>query len=383
MKLFRLHLLPRVQELWDSEDRKIVLGDNFDKYASSLQEYVRAAKPSLLLEHDLDGNSYGKIIDTETTEQGIFGIAEVPDPSVMDKKRFVSPRIRWNHTDIDGRRWPAALLETSFVSVPRFQIGQQEIESINSALFPDNKEEAQETKFSEINLEGLQLPIEEINNEQPTEEVNMTPELELAIKELIKATIMEMEAAEEAKEVVEETVAAEDTTVTEEVTEEATEVATEVATEESTMEEDLEVVELEEVEDMETETLASKVSKMSPEAKDALLMKLAEYLSETKKETVMSAIKSDMKSRGIDEAKVDGFYKLYKTDKAAYESTMSAFGKPATQVVKPVVNKPSRQTPVVDSTMSGASNMSPVERALADVRAGKSTFADALAKYNK
>jgi hypothetical protein len=230
-------------------------------------------------------------------------------------------------------------------------------------------------------LEGLQLPIEEINNEQPIEEVTMTPELELAIKELIKSTFMEMKAAEEAAKA--ETVAAEDTTVTEEATDVVEEVATEEATEESTMEEGLEVVELEEVEDMETETLASKVSKMSPEAKDALLMKLAEYLSETKKETVMSAIKSDMKSRGIDESKVDGFYKLYKTDKAAYESTMSAFGNPATQVAKPVVNKPSRQTPVIDSTMSGATGLSPIERALADQKAGKSTFADALAKYSK
>jgi hypothetical protein len=30
MKLIRLHILPRVKELYDQEDRKIVLGDNFD-----------------------------------------------------------------------------------------------------------------------------------------------------------------------------------------------------------------------------------------------------------------------------------------------------------------------------------------------------------------
>ena len=379
MKLIRIHILPRVKELFDLEDRKIILGDNFDTYADSLREYVELTKPSLLLEHNLDGNSYGRVESIENTPEGIFGIASINNPEDLKGKRFVSPRIRWNHTDINGRRWPAALLETSLVSVPRFQVGQQEIESINSMNY--GSVIVEDTKFSEVNLEGLQLPIEEI--EQPQEENMLTPEMIEQIKGLVKEALAEAEAAEEALEVAKEaeeaaeTVAAEDPTTEALAVEAATE---EAAAEESTMEEPLEVVELEELEDMEPSTMGYKISRMSAKSKDELLMKLAEALYETKKETVMSAIKADLKARSIDEAKANNFYKLYKSDKEAYESTMSAFGKPVTRIP---VTKPSRTTPVADSVMSGTSNLSPVERALADSKAGKGSFTDLLAAYNK
>lgn len=382
MKLIRIHILPRVKELFDLEDRKIILGDNFDTYAESLKEYVELTKPSLLLEHNLDGNSYGRVESIENTPEGIFGIASVDNPEDLKGKRFVSPRIRWNHTDINGRRWPAALLETSLVSVPRFQVGQQEIESINSMNY--SSVIVEDTKFSEVNLEGLQLPIEEI--EQPQEENMLTPEMIEQIKGLVKEALAEAEAAEEAMELaketeeaaaVAETVAAEDPTAEALAVEAATE---EAAVEESTMEEPLEVVELEELEETEPSTMGYKISRMSAKSKDELLMKLAEALYETKKETVMSAIRQDLKARNIDEVKANNFYKLYKSDKEAYESTMSAFGKPVTRIP---ATKPSRTTPVADSVMSGTNNVSPVERALADSKAGKGSFTDLLAAYNK
>ena len=382
-KLIRIHLLPRTKDgkIYDTEDRAINLGDNFDTYADSLKEYVEVTKPSLLLEHNLDGNSYGRVESIENTPEGIFGIASVDNPEDLKGKRFVSPRIRWNHTDINGRRWPAALLETSLVSVPRFQVGQQEIESINSMNY--SSVIVEDTKFSEVNLEGLQLPIEEID--QPQEENMLTPEMIEQIKLVVKEAMLEADAAEEALELAKETEeaaaeapaleteAAEDVTVEAEATLPTGE---EVAVEESTMEEPLEVVELEEVEDMEPSTMGYKISRMSAKSKDELLMKLAEALYETKKETVMSAIKADLKARNIDEAKANNFYKLYKSDKEAYESTMSAFGKPVTKVP---VTKPTRQSPVVESTMSGVDrNLSPSERALADVKSGKGSFQERL-----
>ena len=232
MKLIRIHLLPRPKDgvIFDTEDRAIRLGDNFDTYAESLREYVELTKPSLLLEHNLDGNSYGRVESIENTPEGIFGIASVDNPEDLKGKRFVSPRIRWNHTDINGRRWPAALLETSLVSVPRFQVGQQEIESINSMNY--SSVIVEDTKFSEVNLEGLQLPIEEI--EQPQEENMLTPEMIEQIKLVVKEAMLEAETAEEAMELAKETeeaAAIAETVAAEEPSVEAP--AIEVATEEA------------------------------------------------------------------------------------------------------------------------------------------------------
>lgn len=387
MKLIRIHILPRVKELYDQEDRKIVLGDEFDTYASSLAEYVELVKPSLLIEHELDGNSYGKIETIENTPKGVFAIASVDDPTVLKGKRFVSPRIRWNHTDIHGRRWPAALLETSLVSVPRFMIGQQEIESINSMTYSNVVVE--DAKLSEVNLEGLQLPIEEIEQVPDTqpkpEETMLTPEMIEQIKTLIKEAMLEAEAAEEAAEVAvpAETAAAEDMTIEAPAADVAvTATPTMPASSESAMEEVVEVVDLEEVEQTVPSTMAQKISRMSQESKDELLVKLAEALYEAKKETVMSAIRNDLQVRGISSAKADDFYKVYMANKAAYESTMSAFGKPATKIP---ATRPTRTSPVTDSVMSGvgsaSGNMSPAERALADSKAGKGSFQELLSKY--
>lgn len=382
MKLIKLHILPRVKELYDQEDRKIVLGDNFDTYASSLAEYVQLVKPSLLIEHELDGNSYGKIESIENTDAGVFAIASVDDPAVLKGKRFASPRIRWNHTDIHGRRWPAALLETSLVSVPRFMIGQEEIESINSMTYGNVLTD--DAKLSEVNLEGLQLPIEEI--EQPQEENMLTPEMIEQIKLIVKEAMLEAESTEEAVELAKETeeaaaaaetVAAEDPSVEAPAIEAAVE---EAATEESTMEETVEAVDLQEVEETEPSTMAYKISRMSQKSKDDLLVKLAEALYETKKESVMSAIRADLAARSMAEDKASDFYQVYLANKEAYISTMSALGKPASKVTSV---KPTRSSPVADSVMSGASNLNPIERALADSKAGKGSFTELMNKYSR
>lgn len=384
MKLIRLHILPRVKELYDQEDRKIVLGDNFDAYASSLAEYVELVKPNLLIEHELDGNSYGKIESIENTEAGVFAIASVVDPSVMKGKRFASPRIRWNHTDIHGRRWPAALLETSLVSVPRFMIGQEEIESINSMTYGNVLTE--DAKLSEVNLEGLLLPIEEMEN--PQEEIMLTPEMIEQIKLIVKEAMLETEAVEEAVEIAQEaeTAAIEDDPVTEAsytkmgttemVGEEAPAPPAGVPADEGTVE----AVELADLEETEPSTMAARITSMSEKSKDALLVKLAEALYSKKKESVMSAIRSDLKERLISEDKAVDFYEVYLANKTAYLSTMSALGKTASKVVSV---KPSRTSPVADSVMSGAGNVSPIERALADSKAGKGSFIDLMNKYSR
>ena len=378
MKLIKLHILPRVKELYDQEDRKIVLGDNFDTYASSLAEYVHLVKPYLLIEHELDGNSYGRIESIENTEAGVFAIASVDDPSVLKGKRFASPRIRWNHTDIHGRRWPAALLETSLVSVPRFMIGQEEIESINSMTYGNVLTD--DAKLSEVNLEGLQLPVEEI--EQPQEENMLTPEMIEQIKAIVKEAMLEAEATEEAVELATEaeTAAAEDPSVEAAATEVAVAEAAMPASTETAMEEVVEAVDLQEVEETAPSAMAQKISRMSQEVKDDLLVKLAEALYETKKESVMSAIRSDLKERLIAEDKAVDFYEVYLANKAAYLSTMSALGKTTSKVV---AVKPSRTSPVADSVMSGAGNVSPIERALADSKAGKGSFIDLMNKYSR
>jgi len=388
MKLIKLHILPRVKELYDQEDRKIVLGDNFDAYASSLAEYVQLVKPNLLIEHELDGNSYGKIESIENTDAGVFAIASVDDPAVLKGKRFASPRIRWNHTDIHGRRWPAALLETSLVSVPRFMIGQEEIESINSMTYGNVLTD--DAKLSEVNLEGLQLPIEEMEN--PQEENMLTPEMIEQIKLIVKEAMLEAEATEEAtEEAMEvaqeaETAAAEagpseekaatEMAETEMVGEEAPAPPVGVASEEETVE----VVELEELEETEPSTMAARLTKMSEKSKDALLVKLAETLYAKKKESVMSAIRADLKERLIAEDKAADFYEVYLANKTAYLTTMSATGKPASKVL---ATKPTRSSPVADSVMSGANNLSPIERALADSKAGKGSFIDLMNKYSR
>jgi hypothetical protein len=383
-KRIKIHLLPRVENLSDQEDRVLNLGPDFDKYANSINEYIHQAKVPLLIEHNLDGGSYGTIVDSYSNEDGLFAIAEVPDPSVLEGKRFVSPRIRWNHRDLQGKVWPAALLETSLVSVPRFHIGQEEIESINSNAL-ESKEATTETKFSEINLEGKMLPIEVLEEETTTGEITMTPELEAQIKEMVAGMIAELtkpaEKVESKVEETTETVAAEELPAEEDaaIATEDAEAAAEVDAEMS--EDAVEEINLEEVEDMEPETLASRISKMSAENKDKLLMDVVTALSNYKKETVMSAIKADLKNRNLPETKAVEFYKVFKADKGAYETTMSAISNaPVTAKKAPsAIVRPTRTTPVAESTMSGV-NQDPIVRALELQKAGKGTFADNLAK---
>jgi hypothetical protein len=202
------------------------------------------------------------------------------------------------------------------------------------------------------------------------------------IKAIVKEAMLEAEATEEAVELATEaeTAAAEDPSVEAPATEVATVEAVMPASTETAMEEVVEAVDLQEVEETAPSAMAQKISRMSQEVKDDLLVKLAEALYETKKESVMSAIRSDLKERLIAEDKAVDFYQVFLANKQAYLSTMSALGKPASKVAS---IKPTRTTPVADSIMSGAGNVSPIERALADSKAGKGSFIELMNKYSR
>jgi len=51
---------------------------------------------------------------------------------------------------------------------------------------------------------------------------------------------------------------------------------------------------------------------------------LKKSMEEEKEEAVMSAVKADLTKRGLDTNKIPSFVSLYKTDKKAYETAMSA-----------------------------------------------------------
>lgn len=106
----------------------------------SLKRWVKEAKPSLLKEHNREGDSYGKVTDIVSMEDGLHAVI-VMDPSTYreykdGRYRYVSPYIAWNFKadDYDPSKdnlWDAALLETSLVSVPRFLLGQKPIGSVS------------------------------------------------------------------------------------------------------------------------------------------------------------------------------------------------------------------------------------------------------------
>lgn len=138
-KYLRLHLLP-ARDIHDGQ-RTIRLSDSSyrSEVFASIRRNVRLFKPSLLLEHNLEGQSYGYIDQVYATDEGLFARAVIQDPDTQEqikgwglvdfaqKFRFVSPRIVWNGRDDKGMIQPARLLEVSLTHVPRFAIGQQEI----------------------------------------------------------------------------------------------------------------------------------------------------------------------------------------------------------------------------------------------------------------
>lgn len=134
------NILPR-QNLNDGQ-RTIPLGnpDFYNEVFKSLQSWIRQNQPNILKEHEPDGKGYGEVLMVEDREDGIWaGFTLNPKEYkafANNEYRFVSPTIAWNHAANDynpelDNRWPAALLELSLVSIPRYFIGQKRMREEN------------------------------------------------------------------------------------------------------------------------------------------------------------------------------------------------------------------------------------------------------------
>lgn len=293
METFVAHLLPK----GDIQDDGVVipLAERWEEYTQSLMEYVTLVRPNMLIEHETDGYSHGEITGLHITPNGVY-CELVPGKDVdMEKTRWVSPRIRWNHTDVHGRKWPAALLEVSWVSVPRFLPYQDEVTPKSQWNPP------MDSKFS-----AIPKTVSYAETVPPTEVVEMTPELLAEIQKLIAdavAAAMAQAPAPVAEEVVMEE------SMVEEITEEIVEPA---LTPETLM-------------SMDTVARAAALDALPLEEKAEMLMKLSEELLKEKEEIVMSGIRSKISNRNVPQAAREGLEKLAKIDGKAFESALSAF----------------------------------------------------------
>lgn len=142
MRYFTAHILPDT-DLFDG-NKMIPLGDpEFRRIiVQSLQDWTERVQPNVLIQHDEDGGTYGRVLRLYEDHDGIYVDGVVTDPVVAQRMseggyRFVSPTIAWNFAadnfdpDIDNR-WPAALLEVSLVSIPRHYTRQSDLQSYDS-----------------------------------------------------------------------------------------------------------------------------------------------------------------------------------------------------------------------------------------------------------
>ncbi len=305
MKKYIAHILPKTQQIWTDENTLVDFEDEtkWEAVAASLVNFINLYQPNVLIEHEVNGGSVGRAEKAWADEKGVWCIISV-DPSVAPAgMRWVSPRIGWNHIDVEGTRWPAALLEVSLVSVPRFLVGQtdlQETEMSESKIRYTTSSRV--TEMSEL--------VESSPN--PTQEAVMDPNMIEAIKKIVAEMLLASKPEEASVEV-------------------------EVAPVEEMAEADVAVAEADNAEE---ETLPSLDSAMaapeSVEDPEAFVARIPEaelrqcmsaYLRQAasnKREAVMSQIKQDLSARQMDESLVDEYMKVRQVSEKAYTSLMSA-----------------------------------------------------------
>lgn len=158
-------ILP-LRDLHDG-NRVLRLGDPSFVHSTyeSLRDWVSSSKPSVLVEHQVDGTKLGNVVAIELREDAIWAHMELEEEAEPYMQSYVSPRIAWNFLADNTHTYDAALLELSFVSVPRWYVGQYEANqhSIDSDL----------TLLSEITLSS-----------DPTEAHPMDPYMEEQIMKL-------------------------------------------------------------------------------------------------------------------------------------------------------------------------------------------------------
>ncbi len=140
---FLAHILPntdlfdgqRTLPLSDPEFRSIIV--------QSMQAFVDKCQPNVLIEHNRNGKSYGKVLGVFEDGDGIYASFEVNDDIAegieKGEYRFVSPTIAWAFAADDydpelDNRYPAALLELSLVSVPRHYTRQNDLQELNVSM---------------------------------------------------------------------------------------------------------------------------------------------------------------------------------------------------------------------------------------------------------
>jgi hypothetical protein len=306
---YKAHIFPKLPQVWVDENTSVDLtGEKWNSVAASLVSFVNENHPNVLIEHQVNGGNVGKVLEAEEREDGIWATIEVDPELTPPNPRWVSPRIIWNHTDVTGRKWPAALGELSFVSFPRFLVGQNDL---------------QEVKMNQSGVNPTFQWSSEISPmAQPNKEATMTPEVLEEIKKVVAEMLAAAAPAPAKEEVkVEETVPMAEVEI--EVGEEAPE--------------------KEDVPSLEA-VMADPAMVADPDAyvaglpEEEVRTAMASYLRQAcmrQKEAVMSQIKSDLKARSMDESLADEFLKIKQVSARAYETAMSA--------VKPVsVTRPSQ-----------------------------------------
>lgn len=309
------HLLPPGDSFWADDETQISLAPDPQLYYDSLTRWIREAQPSVLIEHQTDGGAVGKVAHGYSTDRGYFAIIEVRDdirPRENAAYRFVSPRIRFDYRGIDGLIWPAALLELSLVSVPRFahqlpldSDGSIRPEVLLSALSPSVKADESTTKPSNIvdTEEGFTI-----------EEFVMNPEVKAEIAAMIAEAIAGLMPSAPEPEV-------------------------EVEVEEAEMAEEIKVEEAEEVK-MADYMLEDLLAMSCGDRAKAMLsmdpIKMAELLDpapaeevkveeeEKVDEAVMSALRTGAKERGLTPERTEALLSLARIDAKAAEAIMSA-----------------------------------------------------------
>lgn len=344
-----VHILPASDVFYDTQESKVDLSSDRQSYMNSIKSWVDKIQPSVLFEHEPNGQTYGKVTEIFEDEDGLKGYIELMDDMPLTGKlRFVSPRIAWNYMDVHGTKWPAALLELSLVSVPRFS---DQLE-IGAMVNKESKPEIVMSEYSDIKLS--------IEGEKTIMDPMVLEELKKMIKDEIAQLMAPSEVVEEVKEEVGEEVEMEDAPMEESADYEAEETAMTLTVDElMTM-----------AEDERTELLST----MSVEDKASMLEELLSAKTAEAEEAVMSDIRKYVKS----EDSVKSLMSVYKSDKKGFESLMSDL---KSKEEKPVASKKVRLTPSL-SVMSAVkdSGESKSERALRLAEKEGISFAEALNK---
>lgn len=310
MKKYIAHILPKTAQIWTDEQTMVDFEDEikWDTVANSLVTFTNQTQPNILVEHQVNGGSVGRVEEAWADDQGVWAKLAIDPELAPAGIRWVSPRIAWNHTDVAGTRWPAALLETSLVSVPRFLVGQADLQE--TEMSQKNFSVTTSTRVTEMS------ELVEASPNQTIEVDMFDPATLEAMKKLITEVVMEVTSAAPAPEAPAPAAPSE----------EMAEVEIEVADAEADAEEEAATPSLE-------AAMAAPETVEDPEALVAMVPEaelrqcMSAYLRQAgaaKREAVMSQVREDLKARGLDESLAGEYLNVRKVSEKAYTSMMSA-----------------------------------------------------------